>query len=107
MGIDALEWAACAEKLGAGELLLTSMDTDGTKNGFDLALTRAVTDIVKIPVIASGGGGAIEHFYDVFDKAGADAALAATLFHYRELTVGEVKEYLAGRGVPVRLTREV
>jgi len=102
-GIDALEWAAECEKLGAGEILLTSMDADGTKNGFDIELTKRVTELVNIPVIASGGGGAKEHFYDVFDKAGADAALAATLFHYRELTVREVKEYLDDKGVEVRL----
>jgi cyclase len=105
MGVDALEWAVRAERLGAGELLLTSMDTDGTKNGFDVALTKAVTDLVKIPVIASGGGGAAEHFYDIFADGGADAALAATLFHYRELTVGEVKDYLSEHGIPVRLIR--
>ena len=102
-GIDALEWAREAEKLGAGEILLTSMDCDGTKKGFDIELTRAVTQAVSIPVIASGGGGSKEHFYDVFENAGADAALAASLFHYKELTVGEVKEYLSKRGIPVRL----
>lgn len=103
IGIDAVEWAAEAERLGAGEILLTSMDTDGTKAGFDLELTKLVTERVRIPVIASGGGGRPEHFYDALETAGADAALAATLFHYRELTVREVKEYLAGRGVRVRL----
>lgn len=103
MGVDAIEWAKRAEKLGAGEILLTSMNTDGTKNGFDIELTSAVTKSVKIPVIASGGCGTCEHFYEVFDKADADAALAATLFHYRELTIGEVKEYLRGRGVNVRI----
>lgn len=102
-GIDAVEWAMEAEKLGAGEILLTSMDCDGTKKGFDIALTAAVTGAVSIPVIASGGGGSKEHFYDVFEKAGADAALAASLFHYKELTVGEVKEYLKDKGVPVRI----
>ncbi len=102
-GIDAVEWAIEAEKLGAGEILLTSMDCDGTKKGFDIALTAAVTGAVSIPVIASGGGGSKEHFYDVFEKAGADAALAASLFHYKELTVGEVKEYLKDKGVPVRI----
>ena len=102
-GIDAIEWAMEAEKLGAGEILLTSMDADGTKAGFDLELTKAVTDAVSIPVIASGGGGQLSHFYDVFDQAGADAALAASLFHFKELTVGDVKEYLHEKGVPVRL----
>jgi len=102
MGIDAVEWAVEAEKLGAGELLVTSMDTDGTKSGFDIELTRQITERVKIPVIASGGGGNKAHFYDVFTEAGADAALAATLFHYKELGVGELKEYLHERGVCVR-----
>ncbi len=105
MNIDAIEWAIEAERLGAGELLVTSMDTDGTKAGFDIELTRRITDAVNIPVIASGGGGALPHFKDVFELADADAALAASLFHYRELTVGEVKEYLAENGVSVRLTR--
>lgn len=104
MGIDAVEWAAEAEKLGAGEILLTSMDADGTKSGFDTELTRAVTNAVSIPVIASGGGGELSHFYDVFEYAGADAALAASLFHFGELTVGEVKKYLFERGIPTRLT---
>jgi imidazoleglycerol phosphate synthase, cyclase subunit len=102
-GIDAVDWAIEVEKLGAGEILLTSMDMDGTKSGYDIALTKLITDAVKIPVIASGGGGALEHFYDVFDQANADAALAATLFHYKELTVREVKEYLQGKGIEVRL----
>lgn len=101
-GIDAIEWAMEAERLGAGEILLTSMDADGTKAGFDIALTRAVTDAVNIPVIASGGGGALEHFKTVFDEAHADAALAASLFHYKELTVGQVKDYLADCNIPVR-----
>lgn len=101
-GIDAVRWAAEAERLGAGEILLTSMDTDGTKNGFNIDLTKKVTDMVRIPVIASGGGGTLEHFYDVFALADADAALAATLFHYRALTVGDVKEYLHKRGIEVR-----
>ncbi len=101
-GIDAIEWAREAEKLGAGEILLTSMDADGTKAGFDIALTRAVTDAVNIPVIASGGGGALQHFKTVFDEAHADAALAASLFHYKELTVGQVKDYLAECNIPVR-----
>lgn len=101
--IDAIEWAKTVEKLGAGEILLTSMDTDGTKNGFDTELTKKVCESVGIPVIASGGGGSMEHFYDVFDKSGADAALAASLFHFRELTVQQVKEYLRSRGICVRL----
>lgn len=101
-GIDAIEWAKEAERLGAGEILLTSMDADGTKAGFDISLTRAVTDAVNIPVIASGGGGALEHFKTVFDEAHADAALAASLFHYKELTVGQVKDYLAKCNIPVR-----
>lgn len=105
MNIDAIEWAIEAERLGAGELLVTSMDTDGTKSGFDIELTKKITEAVSIPVIASGGGGALPHFKDVFELADADAALAASLFHYRELTVGEVKEYLAENGVSVRLTR--
>ncbi|ASI98597.1 imidazole glycerol phosphate synthase subunit HisF [Thermococcus celer] len=101
-GIDAVEWARTVEQLGAGEILLTSMDTDGTKNGFDVPLTRAVVDAVDIPVIASGGAGKPEHFYEAF-KAGAEAALAASIFHYGEYTVGELKGFLAERGVPVRL----
>ena len=101
-GIDAIEWVKEAEKLGAGEILLTSMDADGTKAGFDLALTKAVTEAVNIPVIASGGGGALSHFKDVFEIAHADAALAASLFHYKELTVGQVKDYLAEYDIPVR-----
>ncbi|NJE02809.1 imidazole glycerol phosphate synthase subunit HisF [Thermococcus sp. MV11] len=101
-GIDAVEWARRVEGLGAGEILLTSMDTDGTKEGFDIALTRAVAEAVDIPVIASGGAGKPEHFYEAF-KAGAEAALAASIFHYGEYTVGELKGYLAERGVPVRL----
>ncbi len=104
MGIDAIEWAIEAEKLGAGEILLTSMDADGTKKGFDIALTKAITEAVNIPVIASGGGGNVSHFYDVFEKTGCDAALAASLFHFRELTVRQVKEHLRERGIPVRLT---
>ena len=103
VGLDAVEWAAEAEKLGAGEILLTSMDCDGTKAGYDLKLTRAIADEVKIPVIASGGAGNMEHFYDALTKGGADAALAASLFHYRELEIRALKEYLKGRGVPVRL----
>ncbi len=103
MGIDAVEWAAKVESLGAGEILLTSMDCDGTKAGYDIRLTRAVADAVKIPVIASGGAGAKEHFYEALTSGGADAALAASLFHYKELEIGEVKQYLDGRGVSVRL----
>lgn len=103
VGLDAVEWAARAAELGAGEILLTSMDCDGTKAGYDLQLTRAIADEVKIPVIASGGAGTMEHFYDALTVGGADAALAASLFHYRELTIRDLKEYLKGRGVPVRL----
>jgi len=103
MGIDAIEWAVEAERLGAGELLVTSMDTDGTKSGFDIELTKAICDRVKIPVIASGGGGKVEHFSDVFEETGCDAALAASLFHFRELSVRQVKEYLKTRNIPVRL----
>lgn len=101
-GIDALSWAEQVEKLGAGEILLTSMDTDGTGEGFDMPLTKMVSDALHIPVIASGGGGKLEHFRDILTEGGADAALAATLFHYRILTVGQVKDYLDGCGVPVR-----
>lgn len=103
MGIDAIEWAREGERLGAGEILLTSMDCDGTKNGFDVELTKKVTESVGIPVIASGGCGKLEHFFDVFDKAGCDAALAASLFHFRELSIGDVKKYLREKGVPVRI----
>lgn len=104
MGLDAVEWAVQAEKLGAGEILLTSMDCDGTKNGYDLELTRAVAESVSIPVIASGGAGTKEHFYDALSEKGkADAALAASLFHYKELEIREVKEYLRSRNIPVRL----
>jgi len=101
-GLDAVEWAQRVESLGAGEILLTSMDKDGTRDGYDLPLTKAITQAVSIPVIASGGAGKIEHFYDVLTEANADAALAATLFHYKELTLAQVKDYLNGRGVPVR-----
>ena len=103
VGIDALEWAHKVEKLGAGEILLTSMDCDVTKEGYDLELTRAVAEAVNIPVIASGGAGNLEHFYDALTDGKADAALAASLFHYKELEIKEVKEYLRGRGVSVRL----
>ena len=101
-GIDAIQWAKEGQRLGAGEILLTSMDADGTKAGFDLDMTRAVTQAVSIPVIASGGCGSLEHFAQVFEATGCDAALAASLFHFGELTVPQVKEYLAGRGIPVR-----
>ena len=106
MGLDAVEWARTCERLGAGEILLTSMDTDGCKNGFDLELTRAVSDAVRIPVIASGGCGKLEHFSEVFERTGADAALAASLFHFRQLTVGEVKDHLAAKNIPVRRQRD-
>lgn len=104
MGIDAVEWAKKAEELGAGEILLTSMDTDGVKGGFDLDMLNAVCSVVKIPVIASGGCGKLEHFTEVFEKTNASAALAASLFHYKELTVDEVKEELARHDIPVRAT---
>lgn len=104
MGIDAVEWAKKAEELGAGEILLTSMDTDGVKGGFDLDMLNAVCSVVKIPVIASGGCGKLEHFTEVFEKTNASAALAASLFHYKELTVGQVKRELARHDIPVRAT---
>lgn len=103
MGIDAVEWAMKADKLGAGEILLTSMDCDGTKNGYDIELTRIISENVSIPVIASGGAGNLEHFYDALDAGKADAALAASLFHFKELEIKEVKQYLRDRGVSVRL----
>ncbi len=103
MGMDAVEWAMEAERLGAGEILLTSMDGDGTKEGYDLALTKAVAEAVSIPVIASGGAGKPEHFYEALAEAGAEAVLAASLFHYKELEIRQVKEYLRERGVSVRL----
>jgi cyclase len=103
MGLDAVEWAVTAEKMGAGEILLTSMDGDGTKEGYDIALTKAVAEAVGIPVIASGGAGKVEHFKEALVDAGAEAALAASLFHYKELEIREVKEYLRQQGVPVRL----
>jgi cyclase len=102
-GIDAIEWAIRETRLGAGEILLTSMDADGAKDGYDIALTRAIADAVPVPVIASGGAGALEHFYDVLTLGGADAALAASVFHYGLFSVRAVKEYLKGRGVEVRL----
>ena len=101
-GLDAVEWAMQADKLGAGEILLTSMDCDGTKAGYDLEITRLIADNVSIPVIASGGAGTKEHFYDALTTGGADAALAASLFHYKELEIADLKNYLAGRGVSVR-----
>ena len=103
VGIDALEWAAKVEKLGAGEILLTSMDCDGTKAGYDLELTRAVAEAVSIPVIASGGAGNLEHFKEALTDGKADAALAASLFHYKELEIREVKKYLREQGISVRL----
>ncbi len=102
-GKDVITWVKQVEKLGAGEILLTSMDADGTKNGYDVPLTSAVAKAVRIPVIASGGAGKLEDFYTVFKKTGADAALAASVFHYREFSVGEVKSYLKGKKVEVRL----
>ncbi|AEI38841.1 imidazole glycerol phosphate synthase subunit HisF [Paenibacillus mucilaginosus] len=101
-GIRALEWVKRAETLGAGELLLTSMDADGTKDGFDIKLTRAVSELVSIPVIASGGAGRKEHFAEVFEQGKADAGLAATIFHYKEMTIEEVKDDLRSKGVEVR-----
>lgn len=103
MGIDAVEWAIQAEKLGAGEILLTSMDGDGTKAGYDIELTRAISESVSIPVIASGGAGTKEHFFEALTDGKADAALAASLFHFKELEIKEVKQYLQERNVPVRL----
>ena len=101
-GLDAIAWAREGERLGAGEILLTSMEADGTKNGFDLELTRAVTEAVSIPVIASGGCGSLNHFAEVFRETGCDAALAASLFHFGELTVPQVKQYLKEQNIPVR-----
>ena len=103
MGIDAVEWAMKANELGAGEILLTSMDCDGTKNGYDIELTRTISENVSIPVIASGGAGTKEHFYDALTEGRADAALAASLFHYKELEINEVKQYLREREVSVRI----
>ncbi|MBR6664926.1 MAG: imidazole glycerol phosphate synthase subunit HisF [Lachnospiraceae bacterium] len=103
MGMDAVEWAIKAEKMGAGEILLTSMDGDGTKAGYDITLTKAISSAVKIPVIASGGAGTMEHFYEALTEGGAEAALAASLFHYKELEIRQVKEYLRDKGVSVRL----
>lgn len=103
MGIDAVEWAMQAEKLGAGEILLTSMDGDGTKAGYDLELTRQVSENVSIPVIASGGAGTMEHFYEAFTEGKADAALAASLFHFKEMEIRDLKKYLKEKGISVRL----
>jgi cyclase len=103
VGRDTLAWAKEAEDRGAGEILLTSMDADGTQAGYDIPLLQAVSNAVRIPVIASGGAGKLEHFYDALTEGGASAALAASLFHYEELTIGQVKNYLAERDVPVRI----
>lgn len=103
MGIDAVEWAMKACRLGAGEILLTSMDCDGTKNGYDIELTRTIAENVSVPVIASGGAGTLEHFREALTDGKADAALAASLFHYKELEIRQVKEYLQGFDIPVRL----
>ncbi len=101
--IDAVEWAAKGEKLGAGEILLTSMDADGTQAGYDIELTKAVSDAVNIPVIASGGAGTLEHLYDAIVDGGADAVLMASITHFENYTINQMKEYLAGRGIPVNL----
>ena len=103
MGIDAVEWAVKACKMGAGEILLTSIDCDGTKAGYDIELTRRISDAVNVPVIASGGAGKEEHFLEAFTSGGAEAALAASLFHYKELNIGELKRYLSGKGIPMRI----
>ena len=102
-GIDALEWARDAEKLGAGEILLTSMDADGTKKGYDLELTRRISENANIPVIASGGAGTLEHFYDAFTLGNADACLAASLFHFREIEICDLKKYLKNKGIDMRI----
>ncbi len=102
-GLDAVEWAKRVESLGAGEILLTSMDADGTKKGYDIELCKAVASAVSIPVIASGGAGTMEHFYEVFTQTNADAALAASLFHFKEVSIPELKAYLKNKGVHVRL----
>ena len=102
MGLDAVAWAREAEDRGAGEILLTSMDADGTQQGYDIELLRAVSSVVRIPVIASGGAGQLEHFYEALTEGGASAALAASLFHYKQLSIAQLKSYLSGRGVPVR-----
>ncbi len=103
MGIDAVEWAMKACSLGAGEILLTSMDCDGTKAGYDIELTKAISENVSVPVIASGGAGTMDHFYDALTEGGADAALAASLFHFKEMEIKDLKKYLRDRGVSVRL----
>lgn len=102
-GIDAIEWAKQGVALGAGEILLTSMDADGTKNGYDIPLTKAVSEAVNVPVIASGGAGKLEDFYEVLTEGGADAVLAASVFHYKTFTIQQVKEYLRDRGIEVRI----
>ncbi len=102
-GIDAVEWAKAVQDLGAGEILLTSMDKDGTKSGYDINLTKAVSQAVSIPVIASGGAGAKEHFYEVFEEGKADAALAASLFHFKEIEIPDLKKYLKDKGLPIRI----
>ncbi|MBK5093207.1 MAG: imidazole glycerol phosphate synthase subunit HisF, partial [Actinobacteria bacterium] len=102
-GIDVLEWASRVESLGAGEIMLTSMDRDGTKLGYDIPLTKAVCDIVSIPVIASGGAGNLEHLAEAIELTGCDAVLAASIFHYKEHAIAEAKEFLASRGIEVRL----
>lgn len=102
-GLDAVEWAKTADRMGAGEILLTSMDCDGTKKGYDNQLNRAIAECVSVPVIASGGAGSMEHFYDALTDGKADAALAASLFHYKELEIMELKNYLQSKGVPVRI----
>ena len=103
MNIDAVEWAMEAEKRGAGEILLTSMDCDGTKDGYDIELTRTISENVNIPVIASGGAGTKEHFYDALTEGKADAVLAASLFHYKELEIMDLKQYLRDKGISVRM----
>lgn len=105
-GIDAVEWVKRMEEYGSGEILLTSMDKDGTKDGYDIALTRAVSEAVGIPVIASGGAGNLEHLYEALTEGRADAVLAASIFHYKEYTIGQAREYLAGKGVPVRMAAQ-
>jgi cyclase len=103
MGLDAIQWAQRGEQLGAGELVVNSIDADGTKEGYELSLTRMIAEAVSIPVIASGGGGKPEHLYAVLTEGKADAALVASMLHYEEYTVGEIKNYLAGRGLKIRL----
>lgn len=103
-GLDVIEWAKKVAELGAGEILLTSIDKDGTKSGYDIELTKTVSESIHVPVIASGGAGSVEHFYQVFTEGKADAALAASLFHFKEVSIPQLKEYLFSRGVPVRLS---